>query len=148
MDGRGHINFSRVLSQIQKRMVLIFSLLLLLTIVLGGCGIALPQESSESTGSVIEEVAPASEVRDMVVPESSYYAANPELNAAHRYTAVVKDESQDMVILESSYYAANPELNAARRYTAVVKDQLPTDSTFYAANPELMAAERYANSHN
>lgn len=148
MDRRGRMNLSRVLSRVQKRLILMFSLLLLLSIVLVGCGMVLPKESSEPTGSVVGEVAPAVEVREMVVSESSHYAANPELNAAQRYTAMTKVESLNEAIPASRYYAANPELNAAQRYTTMTKETMLTDSAFYAANPEVMAAQRYTASHN
>ena len=148
MGRRGRINkVYYVLSRFQKRRVFIFSLLILLPIGLVGCGLVLPKESSGPTGSVAKDVAPAAEMRDNVVPESSYYAANPELNAAQRYTAIVKDEASERVIPESSYYAANPELSAAQRYTAIVKSEASNrvipESSYYAANPELNAAHRY-----
>ncbi|MCB9099613.1 MAG: hypothetical protein H6632_08740 [Anaerolineales bacterium] len=148
MDRREGMKLSYILSRTQKRLVFIFSLLTLSSVVLVGCGMVLPKESSEPTGSVVENVAPAMEVKDNVVPESSYYAANPELNAAQRYNIMIKDKSLDRAIPASRYYAANPELNAAHRYTATVKDEMLTGSAFYAANPEVMAAQRYTYSRN
>jgi hypothetical protein len=62
--------------------------------------------------------------------DSAFFAANPELMAAGRYTAVSA---------ESAYLAANPELSVARRYAAA-----ETESAYMAANPELSAARRYA----
>lgn len=148
MDRHECIKLSYILSRIQKRLVFIFSLLTLSSLVLVGCGMVLPKESSEPTGSVVENVAPAMEVKDNVVPESSYYAANPELNAAQHYNTMIKDKSLNRAIPTSRYCAANPELNAAHRYTATVKDEMLTGSAFYAANPEVMAAQRYTHDHN
>ena len=68
---------------------------------------------------------------------SEFFAANPELMAAGRFTALV-------IETDSEFFAANPELMVAGRFTApVIENEKILGSEFFAANPELMTVRRY-----
>ncbi len=126
------------------------SLVMLLAVGLTACMAVLPEEEQQ-TASEREAVT-----------ESTFYAANPELMAADRYTVIVDDEAKT----GSDFYAANPELMVTSRHTTAVKadraspaadplqrlvrccygtEKWTDTSSFQAANPELMVVGRYQN---
>ena len=123
------------------RLIGLWSLCIVLIGVVAGCGLALPQETTEQSASVSEDVATEVEMEPVpeIVSDSDIYAANPELMAANRFVVTVNDED----LTNSEFYAANPELMAANRFVITIKDETLSNSEFYAANPELMAAGRY-----
>jgi hypothetical protein len=126
------------------------SLVMLVAVGLTACMAVLPEEELEAAGE-----------REAVT-ESTFYAANPELMAADRSTAIVDDEAK----AGSGFYAVNPELMVASRHTTAVKadraspaadplqrivrccygtEKWTATSSFQAANPELMVVGRYQN---
>ncbi|MCB0193525.1 MAG: hypothetical protein KDJ65_16375 [Anaerolineae bacterium] len=123
------------------RLIGLWSLCIVLIGVVAGCGLALPQETTEQSASVSEDVATEVEMEPVpeIVSDSDIYAANPELMAANRFVVTVNDED----LTNSEFYAANPELMAANRFVITIKDETLSNSEFYAANPELMAANRF-----
>ena len=114
----------------------VLSLMLLLSVVFTGCVAVLP----EAVESEAAAPAPESVTGSEAIADSSFYADNPELLVASRYTAIVEDEAKT----GSAFYAANPEMMVAGRYENIGEDETGTEIGFYAANPELMIAERYA----
>jgi hypothetical protein len=83
--------------------------------------------------SINPELMAAQRYADMVAkPTSASWVANPELNVANRFAAVISSVS----------YSANPELVVASRYTPNAFRVL--SSSFLATNPEIMAHLRYA----
>ncbi len=118
-------------------------ILLLLALVAACAQVPLAQPAAE--GPAEEDVAAPPEeavpidVESEMMTYSEFYAANPELMAAERYSAAVPDEP----LSDSELYAANPELMTVRRFVAVIAEPV-SDSTLYAENPELMTAGRYA----
>jgi hypothetical protein len=78
------------------------------------------------------ELRVAQRYADMTAkPTSVLWVANPELNAANRFTKVISSVS----------YSANPELLVAGRYGTRVFNVLT--SSFLTTNPEIMTHLRY-----
>ena len=86
--------------------------------------------------TVQEAVATKAVVSEVESTSRLFYAANPELMVAARYSAESDAPS------ESAQLEANPELSIARRYS----ENISSANASFANNPELSVANRYAAS--
>ena len=86
--------------------------------------------------TVQEAVATRSVVSEVESASRPFYAANPEVMVADRYSAESDAPS------ELAQLAANPELSIARRYSEAISSA----NASFANNPELSVANRYAAS--
>lgn len=96
-----------------------WSLVLLLLALVTACRQVPIAQPAASESDQTEIVAPQEEAKPIVVerevmPDSTFFAANPELMAASRYAGLIEAKP----VSDSTLYAANPELMAAERYRA------------------------------